>query len=248
LKHAVRMSKIGSNIRKIRSVKGLSQAAFADLFGLSRASVGAYEEGRAEPKFDVVIEIANYFSISLGDIFTQDLTVNQLTNFKLSNQRRSEGGVGDPDTLLALDYISGEMLMNRAKMLEQLKDKTPFSKVSFPNITTGADKFFDVKGLLIPGTKNLQLEALICTTVKKATKGEIIWALSPDDMALGEFVSGSSKLTLKLLGTGELVEYKGIQKLFRVGLLISLPQKPSSSLADRLMEMDERIRNLEGNA
>ena len=241
------MSKIGSNIRKIRSVKGLSQTAFADLFGLSRASVGAYEEGRAEPKFDVVIEIANYFSISLGDIFTKDLTVNQLTKFKLSAQRRSQGEAGDLDTQLALDYISAELLMSRTKILEQLKDKTPFSKISFPNITAGADKFFDVKGLLIPGAKNLQLEALICATIKNAAKGDIVWALSPNDMALGEFVSGSSKLTLKLLGTGELVEYSGIQKLFRVSLMISLPQKPSSSLADRLMVMEERIRNLEGN-
>jgi transcriptional regulator with XRE-family HTH domain len=55
------MSKIGSNIRKIRTVKGLNQSQFAELFDLNRARIGAYEEGRAEPKIDVVIEIAKYF-------------------------------------------------------------------------------------------------------------------------------------------------------------------------------------------
>ncbi|MTI32320.1 helix-turn-helix domain-containing protein, partial [Xanthovirga aplysinae] len=49
------MSYIGKNIRKIRSVKKLSQAAFAQLFDLGRATVGAYEEGRAEPKIDTII-------------------------------------------------------------------------------------------------------------------------------------------------------------------------------------------------
>ena len=50
------MSYIGKNIKKIRSVKKLSQSAFADIFGLKRTSIGAYEEGRAEPKIDKVID------------------------------------------------------------------------------------------------------------------------------------------------------------------------------------------------
>ena len=40
------MSYIGKNIKKLRSVKGLSQAKFAELFDIKRASIGAYEEGR----------------------------------------------------------------------------------------------------------------------------------------------------------------------------------------------------------
>ena len=46
------MSHFGANIKKIRSIKKLSQSAFADLFSLTRSSVAAYEEGRAEPKYD----------------------------------------------------------------------------------------------------------------------------------------------------------------------------------------------------
>ena len=53
------MTHIGKNIRKIRSVKKLSQQAFADQFGLSRANIGSYEEGRAEPKIAIIMEIAN---------------------------------------------------------------------------------------------------------------------------------------------------------------------------------------------
>lgn len=76
------MSFFGKNIKKIRSVKGLSQQAFAELFELKRGTLGAYEEGRSEPKIDTIIKIANHFSIAIDDLLTNELTVNQLLKFK----------------------------------------------------------------------------------------------------------------------------------------------------------------------
>lgn len=77
------MSFIGSNIKKIRSIKKLSQSAFAELFGLTRASIGAYEEGRAEPKIDAVQNIANYFGLTLDQLLAKELTVNELYHFDI---------------------------------------------------------------------------------------------------------------------------------------------------------------------
>ncbi len=76
------MSFFGKNIKKIRGVKGLSQQAFAELFDLKRGTLGAYEEGRSEPKIETIIKIANYFSIVIDDLLTNELTVNQLLKFK----------------------------------------------------------------------------------------------------------------------------------------------------------------------
>lgn len=76
------MSYIGKNIKKIRGIKSLSQQAFAELFDLKRATLGAYEEERSEPKIDTIINIANYFSIPIDDMLTKELTVNQLLKFK----------------------------------------------------------------------------------------------------------------------------------------------------------------------
>lgn len=75
------MSKIGKNIQKIRKVKKLSQTAFSELFGLSRTSVGAYEEGRAEPKTDTLIQIAKYFGLSIDSLLTKTIAVNDLYKF-----------------------------------------------------------------------------------------------------------------------------------------------------------------------
>ena len=75
------MSKIGYNIKKLRNVKNLSQQAFADLFELTRGNISSYEEKRAEPKIEIAIKIANYFSIPLEPLLTKQLSVNEILNF-----------------------------------------------------------------------------------------------------------------------------------------------------------------------
>lgn len=75
------MTKVGKNIKKIRNIKGLSQQAFADLFQLTRGNISSYEELRAEPRIDVLVKIANYFSIPLADLIEKELSVNELLHY-----------------------------------------------------------------------------------------------------------------------------------------------------------------------
>lgn len=85
------MSFIGKNIKKIRTVKNLSQAGFAQLFNLARPSVGAYEEGRSEPKMETVVQIARHFGVSIDLLLTKELTVNELYNFDIFKQEQVGG-------------------------------------------------------------------------------------------------------------------------------------------------------------
>lgn len=93
------MSFIGKNIKKIRTVKKINQADFADLFGLARASVGSYEEGRAEPKVDTIIAIANHFGISIDLLLKKELTVNELYRFDIFRPELLTGEVAPKATL-----------------------------------------------------------------------------------------------------------------------------------------------------
>ncbi|WP_300691845.1 helix-turn-helix transcriptional regulator [Chryseobacterium sp.] len=74
------MSSFGTNIKKIRQVKGLSQKAFADLFDLNRGVISSYEEGRAEPKIETILKVANHFNLNLDKLLTETLQVNQLVS------------------------------------------------------------------------------------------------------------------------------------------------------------------------
>ncbi|MGB5944183.1 MAG: helix-turn-helix transcriptional regulator [Leeuwenhoekiella sp.] len=98
------MSYFGKNIRKIRSVKTLSQQAFAELFDLKRGTLGAYEEGRSEPKIETIIKIANYFSIPIDDLLTKELTVNRLLKFK--GELAIESEIEKPQALAGIPLIT----------------------------------------------------------------------------------------------------------------------------------------------
>lgn len=72
----------GKNIKKIRGVKGLTQQAFAEIFGLKRATLAAYEEGRSNPRVETVIKIAEYYGLEMDELMKKELTVNRLLAFQ----------------------------------------------------------------------------------------------------------------------------------------------------------------------
>jgi len=76
------MNFISRNLRKIRKSKNLSQTAFGELFGITRASMGAYEEQRAMPPVEVLTKIANHFKISLEAMLSRDLHLNEILHIE----------------------------------------------------------------------------------------------------------------------------------------------------------------------
>ncbi|HLQ99233.1 MAG TPA: LexA family transcriptional regulator [Sphingobacterium sp.] len=67
------MSHIASNIKYLRKTKKLTQQQFADALSIKRASVGAYEEGRAEPKYGLLKEIASFFELSMDELVNEKI-------------------------------------------------------------------------------------------------------------------------------------------------------------------------------
>ncbi len=67
------MSTISYNIRHLRELKKLSQETLADDMNITRARLGAYEEGRNEPPIEMLIRISEYFRISIDLLVKADL-------------------------------------------------------------------------------------------------------------------------------------------------------------------------------
>lgn len=101
------MSYVGKNIKRIRSVKKLSQADFAKLFNLARPSVGAYEEGRSEPKIQTLLDIAQKFNLSVDILLTKELTVNDLYKLDMLNDKfdQMHGGKKEPVEVVKTNAI-----------------------------------------------------------------------------------------------------------------------------------------------
>lgn len=57
------MSSFGERLKKVRG--GLTQAEFAALFGIPQVTLGNYERGRNEPRFDFIKQVCSRFEINV---------------------------------------------------------------------------------------------------------------------------------------------------------------------------------------
>ncbi|WP_262249506.1 LexA family transcriptional regulator [Parapedobacter soli] len=62
------MSNIANNLKYLRKKKRLTQQQFAEEMGIKRASVGAYEERRAEPKYELLKKIADFYNLTMDEL------------------------------------------------------------------------------------------------------------------------------------------------------------------------------------
>ena len=60
--------KIGTFLKELRKEKNLTQEALAEILGVTNRSISRWENGVNMPDFDLVIEIANYYDISIEEI------------------------------------------------------------------------------------------------------------------------------------------------------------------------------------
>lgn len=122
---------LASRIRTLRKAAGWTQQSLADELGLKRSALGAYEEGRAEPKLATLIALARHFGMSLdafvlgeseedrmmrrvsgGDLRVLSVPVDRSSERErvaIVPVRASAGylsGYGDPEYMEGLDHFN----------------------------------------------------------------------------------------------------------------------------------------------
>lgn len=65
----------GKNLKHLRKSRGLTQQELADKLEIRRSSIGAYEECRATPRYETLLDMSNLFEISVDMLIREDLTV-----------------------------------------------------------------------------------------------------------------------------------------------------------------------------
>ena len=162
------MSNFGKNIRKIRTFKNLSQTAFADIFGITRASVGAYEEGRAEAKTETMIAMANYFAISVDQLLKKELTINDISKFNQKEILLTNPVISKIQP--ANDFIHYISISNFEKYISSLLD--PIFLAELPQFCIPESKdiarAFEHQGveMLVNQHGIFQGDVLFCSSVK----------------------------------------------------------------------------------
>ncbi len=253
------MSTIGKNIKKIRAVKKISQAAFAEMFNLSRGTVGSYEEERAEPKTDTIIQIAQKFGLSIDILLTKELTVNELFKFDIFKHEKiaqknhiipdKDEQEGATPLVKSNQYI--EYLVNYQN--KDFVNRLPF--VSLPNTHDKKSMAFEVRDEAMSWLETgLQAgDILSCCLVaepfqKHLEAGKVYVIVSEKDIYVRRFEQLRDKLHFvadnpqsKLLDFDE----KEILELWKVEGYYSTFLKPPILIEERISVLEQKTAAIE---
>lgn len=60
--------KVGQFLKTLRNEKSITQAELAEILGVSNRSISRWENGTTMPDFDLLIELAKYYEVEVGEI------------------------------------------------------------------------------------------------------------------------------------------------------------------------------------
>ena len=84
------MTLISDNIKYLRKKIGLTQEQFAERIGIKRSLVGAYEEGRADPRITNLINMADVFGTSVDILINKNVMKLSESELNTSNYKRGK--------------------------------------------------------------------------------------------------------------------------------------------------------------
>ncbi|NAS31237.1 helix-turn-helix domain-containing protein [Flavobacteriaceae bacterium R38] len=251
------MSFFGKNIKKIRSVKGLSQQAFAELFDLKRGTLGAYEEGRSEPRIETIIKIANHFSIKIDTLLTSEITVNELLKFKgdlttyAQNVKQEQFSpipcITENNTVDYVSHYNNESFIKELPAIHLPVNPTKeFRGLTISNLEmTNHDKGFYPKDIVIG-------EKVPNTVIKKLNNGELVFILTEDKLIFRRLYITKSQLILRAdhkniedlkFTISEIKELWKVRYVFcrRIPEFTSDFQDKLSMIEEELLKMKEKL-------
>lgn len=151
------MIKLNENIRILRKRLSLTQDQFAQQLGVKRSLVGAYEEGRAEPRLELLQKMAEVFSISVDQLIGKDFTTDSAP-IAVSTTRGKDVLVVTIDSsqkqnIEFVPHKAAAGYLNGFADTEYVKELPHFS---LPNLKQGTYRAFEISGdsmlPLMPGT------------------------------------------------------------------------------------------------
>jgi transcriptional regulator with XRE-family HTH domain len=143
------MSNISSNLKYLRKKKGQTQQQFADTMGIKRSLVGAYEEDRAEPKYELLKKVAEYFELTIDEF------INESINDKWKPKLKSQGSNlrilsisvdhNDNENIEMVPVKASAGYLNGFADPEYIKDLPKF-QLPLPALKQGTFRAFEIVG------------------------------------------------------------------------------------------------------
>lgn len=151
------MVNLNENIRVLRKRLSLTQDQFAQQLGIKRSLIGAYEEGRAEPKLELLQKMAEVFSISVDDLIGKEFKADTVLPDKKFMRGKDVVVVtvdsSERDNIEFVPHKAAAGYMNGYADAEYVKELPHFN---LPMLKQGTYRAFEISGdsmlPLLPGT------------------------------------------------------------------------------------------------
>lgn len=148
------MSKIATNIRFLRQLKGLSQEQLADELKITRSRIGGYEEARNEPPIDLLIRLSEFFHIAIDALVRGDMRKTNIDGLMKIGKNRILFPIlldNDGNDMVELVPVKASAGYTRGYADPDYIEKLPQMKLPF--LPTGKHRAFPIKGDSMPPIK-----------------------------------------------------------------------------------------------
>lgn len=149
------MDFIATNMKFLRKLKSWTQNDLAEELNIKRSLIGAYEEGRARPTYEVLYDLSKVFKYSIDQLITKDLRQTEKVPIFNEDQLKSDV-TGKNLRILAItvdkkENENIEMIPVKAAAgyLNGYTDPTfikELNKFRLPFLPAGTYRAFEIKG------------------------------------------------------------------------------------------------------
>lgn len=192
------MTLISENIKWLRKQKGLTQGGLAEAIDIKRSLVGAYEEGRADPRLHNLVKLAQLFQVSVDALISKDLINLDKSELEFEEEGRRWSG----DQLRVLSLTVDQEEKENIELVPQKAAAGYLNGYADPEYVVELPKF--------------QLPSLPRSGTYRAFEisGDSMLPLKPGTIVVGEYLSDWNDIkngqTYVLLTRSEGVVYKRV--------------------------------------
>ncbi len=134
------MAMANQNMKYLRKLRGFTQDEFAQKIGIKRSLVGAYEEERAEPNYEVLETVSDLFKVSIDDLLRKDLSE---TKGSYLAKRRQLKMLAETNVIHFVPVKAAAGYLNGYADPEFLDELNTFT---LPMLTSGTYRAFEIIG------------------------------------------------------------------------------------------------------
>ena len=177
------MKYLSNNIKHIRSLKGLTQEEFAEDLKVSRSRISSYEENRAIPPIDFLVDLSEYFNIPLDILIKNDLSAATDVSFiEIGNKRVLFPITVDGANEDLIEIIPAEASAGYLRGYSDPEYIEHLNKIKLPFLPTGTHRAFPIKGdSMLPVKSGSYIVARFIEDVRDVKDGKTYIVLSSSE-------------------------------------------------------------------